>query len=347
MTQTTLNSRENPEWVLMAKALKGEMSAQEQEEFNLWLNADSNHAEQWAEALETWDEVGSIHDNSFEPDAQLAWEKVCSKANIAPIHSAPESTQQEAVVRPLFNWNHVYRYAAVFILAAGLAWVGYFNFNQSADWAQVATLSGERKTFYLPDSSQVILNSNSTLRYQTAFNGTERKVELTGEGFFDIKKNPDQPFIIESGDARTQVLGTSFNVKALENSDEVTVAVVTGKVSLSSERNGEEVILTPGYTGTLHADGKLDKTESALQSANSWKTLSFQAATVEEVTQQLSAFFGVAVETSSPELLKCTFTGTFENPKLSEILQVLAISTDMTVKQKAPNTYFLSGQGCQ
>ncbi|WP_210465104.1 FecR family protein [Rufibacter roseolus] len=357
MTQTKPDTHENPEWVLMAKALRGELSDQEQLEFSAWLNEDDAHLQQWTEALEVWDEVGTEQNNTFNPDAELAWNKLSAKLDFPTetkvIPLIPEETHayeasQETVERQLFPWNTLYKYAAAFVLAAGLAWIGYLQFNTDpVAWTQVATAAGQRQLINLPDSSQVTLNENSVLRYHTAFNGAERRVELVGEGFFEVRKNPEQPFIVKSGNAQTKVLGTSFNVRANKNEADVSVAVVTGKVAFSSLKDNKQVLLTPGYTGHLSANGQLDRKETLQSSSSTWRALVFQNTSIKAVADQLEAYFKVSVEVPNQSLQACTFTGTFENPELDEILTVLKASSDLKVNQTAAGSYTLDGAGCK
>ncbi|WP_207429983.1 FecR family protein [Sabulibacter ruber] len=366
MTQTKLDTRENPEWVLMAKALRGELSEQEQLEFSAWLNEDDAHMQQWADALEVWDEVGTEQNVTFQPNAELAWEKLCSKIELPTetkvIQLVPEeptlkiersedgseNERSEPVVRQLNPWNTLYKYAAAFVLAAGLAWLGYLQFNTSSDaWTQIATTAGQRQLIYLPDSSQVFLNENSRLRYQTAFNGSERKVELVGEGFFEVRKNPEQPFVIQSGNAQTKVLGTSFNVRAVKGESDVTVAVKTGKVAFSSLKDKKQVLLTPGFTGVLSANGSLVKKETVKETGLAWQSLEFENTSIKEVADQLEKYFKVSIEVPNQNLQQCTFTGTFENPELKEILSVLVASSDVKINRSQAGVYTIEGAGCQ
>ncbi|RNI27449.1 DUF4974 domain-containing protein [Rufibacter immobilis] len=352
MTKPILETHEGPEWVLMAKALRGELSDSEQQTFTAWLNENDSHSQQWANALEVWDEVGEEQNHTFEPNVEAAWSKFCAKAEITPtskvipIHqantAATEPAPQEA---SHFPWNTLYKYAAAFVLAAGLAWLGYLQFNSSPAWTQIATAAGERHLIYLPDSSQVTLNENSTLRYQTAFRGSERKVELIGEGFFEVRKNPAQPFVIKSGNAQTTVLGTSFNVKAPKGTSDVSVAVVTGKVAFASLQNQKQVILTPGFTGVLAADGSLGKEQTQRTAQPDWQALVFQNTSISEVAKQLGEYFNVSIQVPNKGVQQCTFTGTFANPELKEILSILEISSDLKVKAEA-GSYTLEGTGC-
>ncbi|ALJ00893.1 FecR family protein [Rufibacter tibetensis] len=341
----------------MAKALRGELSEEEQFAFTAWLNEDDSHTQQWTEALEVWDEVGTEQNLTFQPNADLAWEKFCTKVEmpsetkvipLIPIKAEEIfDNRQEAVEKSFFQWNSLYKYAAAFVLAAGLAWLGYLQFNNSTAWTQVATTAGQRQLINLPDGSQVTLNENSTLKYLSSFDGNERNVELNGEGFFEVEKNPSKPFVVKSGNAQTKVLGTSFNVRAVTGESTVSVAVVTGKVALSSLKDNQQVVLTPGYTGQLSSNGQLNKITTLESAAPVWRTLTFKNSSIKSVVHDLEQYFKVSIEVSNENLHNCTFTGTFENPDLKEVLTVLAASSDLKIGNTKEGSYTLEGAGCQ
>lgn len=313
------------------------------------MNEDEAHTQQWVKALAVWEEVGTEQSDSFTPNLENAWSSFCGKADFkatAPVANAT-TVPAETVVRPMFAWNTLYKYAAALVLAAGLAWVAYLQLNTSPQWLQVATVSGERKMFYLPDSSQVTLNANSTLRYQAAFMGAERKVELSGEGFFEVKRNPSQPFVVVSGTAQTKVLGTSFNVRALVSEQEIKVAVVTGKVGFSSLKTQKQVVLTPGFTGVLTKEGQIAKTETTSASAPTWRALAFKGNTLANVASQLEEYFNVTIQIPNQKLRQCTFTGTFDQPDLQEILQVVAATSDSKLVKTGNKSFTFEGSGCQ
>jgi hypothetical protein len=102
--------------------------------------------------------------------------------------------------------------------------------------------------FYLPDSTRIFLNKNSSLTYPENFDGLTRTVILTGEAFFEVKRNEHKPFIIEAGNTETKVLGTSFNIKEDAKNKKVEVSVVTGKVQFKAKKNTKnlsDVVLLP------------------------------------------------------------------------------------------------------
>ena len=106
----------------------------------------------------------------------------------------------------------------------------------------------------MPDGSTIFLNRNSEFSYRSNFGDRSRNVILTGEAFFEIAPDASKPFIIDAGNARVRVVGTSFNVITSNSESAVEVFVKTGKVMLSSNSGSESIALDPGYIGTMDSE---------------------------------------------------------------------------------------------
>ena len=118
---------------------------------------------------------------------------------------------------------------------------------------------GGEYSVVLGDGTLVCLNSESELRYPVRFDGEERQVFLRGEGYFEVTKDPDHPFVVEVENARIEVLGTTFNVCSYEEEERVVTTLVEGMVRLSSEN--QSVVLIPNEQGILDKEGHLSKME--------------------------------------------------------------------------------------
>lgn len=129
------------------------------------------------------------------------------------------------------------------------------------------TNKGEQSKVTLPDGSLVILNGESYISYPKTFNDTIRAVTLKGQAFFDVVKNPKKPFVIQSGNISTKVLGTSFNIIELDS--DVEVIVNTGLVNVVSQ--SESVYLNPNQKVTYKSTSdKLYKTDTNAEINNLW-----------------------------------------------------------------------------
>ncbi|MBD1363161.1 FecR domain-containing protein [Mucilaginibacter sp. ZT4R22] len=106
----------------------------------------------------------------------------------------------------------------------------------------ISTRAGETKTLQLTDGSVIWLSAKSTLTYPASFKGPTRDVAFSGEAFFDIAKDKQHPFIVSTGSTSTRVLGTSFNISALKENDNVTVALITGKVSFTGSKTAVSLL---------------------------------------------------------------------------------------------------------
>jgi len=143
----------------------------------------------------------------------------------------------------------------------------------------------------LPDGTQVWLNAESSLRYPTAFSGKERLVEITGEGYFEIAKNAQQPFKVQVGRRTTiEVLGTAFNVNAYTNEKSLNTTLVQGKIKVG------EVILIPGQQAQLSDKMKV-VSGADIDKVLAWKNgfFNFENASLEEVMRQLSRWYDIEV----------------------------------------------------
>ena len=122
--------------------------------------------------------------------------------------------------------------AAMLCLVWGsMAYLNYVS-NQQISYLEASTSYGEHKEVVLPDGTVLTLNSCSRVRYPNQFVDNERRVELEGEGFFQVSRNENQPFIINTHFFDVRVLGTSFNVKSYSSDETVMVDVESGKIQV-------------------------------------------------------------------------------------------------------------------
>lgn len=117
------------------------------------------------------------------------------------------------------------------------------NCNEINDYSVLSTAQGQSITITLPDRSKIWLNAASRLSFSTNFNQQKnRLVRLQGEAYFDVAKNPDKPFIVQSDLGTTEVKGTAFNVNAYPHNNQVITTVTEGVVSVSNARHSQAII---------------------------------------------------------------------------------------------------------
>ena len=161
----------------------------------------------------------------------------------------------------------------------------------------ISTPKGGQYQLELPDGSQVWLNATSSIHFPTSFIGTERRIEITGEAYFEIAKNPNMPFIVTVNKAEVHVLGTHFNVNAYNDEDDVRTTLLEGSVRFVNAGNTN--ILKPGQQAQLTKDG-MTKVVSDVDVDNvvAWKNgmFDFENAGIETVMRQLSRWYDVEIE---------------------------------------------------
>ena len=196
----------------------------------------------------------------------------------------------------------------------------------------ITTPRGRKFQLVLPDGTKVWLNAASSLRFPTVFSGKERKVEITGEAFFEVNRNTAQPFIVQINDhADIRVVGTQFNVNAYEDEASIHTTLLEGAVRI---RSHEQVrLLSPGQQAQISNNGGdlriLD--QANLEQVTAWKAgfFNFQGASLQEVMRELARWYDLEVvyEGKVPEQ---QFEG--ELPRTLQLSQVTKILTKVDVK---------------
>ncbi|SMC87446.1 FecR family protein [Pedobacter africanus] len=175
--------------------------------------------------------------------------------------------------------------------------------NNSNQLNTLSTSNGETYRIRLPDKSEVWLNAASTIRYPVSFaKHPIRKIELTGEAYFEIARDKKHPFIVESKEQRIEVLGTHFNVNTYTNENNVKTTLIEGSVKvqvLNSTRKtlgGEQVILKPGEQSILAAD-ELNVRQADVEEAIAWKMgfFKFRDENIQSIMRKVSRWYNVEV----------------------------------------------------
>ena len=179
----------------------------------------------------------------------------------------------------------------------------------------------------LPDGSEVRLNVNSTLSYQQDFGRTDRRVELTGEGYFKVQKKEGKRFVVQTDYMDITVLGTTFNVYAYEDKDYYEMALVNGSVCVNTAQppyktlyaQPNEKITYNKRTGEL----SLEKTTNKMETAWLSDELTFRHEPLQDVFRCLERRFNVTFSVNDTTLRNDVYTGSFREKSLEDILDIL------------------------
>jgi transmembrane sensor len=240
------------------------------------------------------------------------------------------SNDQKYVSRPS-EPNIWWRWAAIIVMAFSISFVIH-DFKQKSEKAEIINEinfitkinpAGQRSQIQLPDGSVVFLNASSKLVYADNFGKSNRDLDLVGEAFFEVRKNSQLPFLVNTGNIYTKALGTSFNIKAVSPYDEVAVTLVTGKVEIGHLTSTllSKAVLEPGEKLIARAD-EIRKTNLS-DNDIAWKdgVIIFEKASLEHVVQTLQQWYGVNIKVENAPESKWRYSGKFKNNSLEIVLE--------------------------
>jgi ferric-dicitrate binding protein FerR (iron transport regulator) len=201
--------------------------------------------------------------------------------------------------------------AAVFLVAAG-----YFYFALSSSPNLYTTSQGEKKLVMLPDSSEVVLNANSSLKLAEAWDSNQsREVWLEGEAYFNIRKKTgfgNARFIVHTKDLKVEVLGTSFNVKTREESTQVVLSEGKVKIDPLGKTASNTIFMAPGESVIISEEKKITKTTVKPELYSAWKSgeLILNKTSLGEIGIFVEQTYGLPVVYQNDSLASLVLDGT-------------------------------------
>ena len=303
---------------LLKKFQSGNLSLSDFKELVSTVN-DSSDQELEDVFFEEW--------NKFDTYPSLSQEKIDSL--YCHLHKKMKISPFYKITR---HWGQIAA-SILLLFASGLTILYYIQHQELQTLAEqdVIVRSGDSGTSQvsLPDGTLVRLNANSSLTYQQNFGQNNRKVKLSGEGYFEVKKNTEKKFIVNTGYIDVTVLGTKFNLYAYEDKDIIEMALVEGHVNVSTSQPPYQTIcVKPNEKVTYNKyDNKLniEKTTTKIETAWLNKELVFREEKLENVFQCLSRKFRVKFSIDSSISVDDVYTGAFDDEKIEDILEVLKI----------------------
>ena len=176
-----------------------------------------------------------------------------------------------------------------------------------------------------------------------------REVELKGEAFFDVARDTLHPFIVKTGNVKTQVLGTSFNINSYAENKDLKVTVATGKVQVSDTISNQSVFLTPNEQASFNFKSEaLTKQTVDLQEYISWKDniIYFNKVTINEAVAILEKWYGVKIQLENKAIGDCIISGKYSNDNLKNILDGIKYIKNIDYEFTSGQTIILKGKSC-
>ncbi|MBD3592053.1 FecR family protein [Bacteroides sp. GM023] len=323
---------------LIANYLTGGLDENNLSELKAWIAASAENETYFIQQREVWfsavsREAASIYNKNKAFDTFRE-----------RIHS---SKKEQKPFRQGFRLSAMWRYAAVVavIIAVGYLsyWRGEVNVKDTFADISVEAPLGSKTKLYLPDGTLVWLNAGSRMTYSQGFGVDNRKVELEGEGYFEVTRNEKIPFYVKTKDLQLRVLGTKFNFRDYPEDHEVVVSLLEGKVELNNMLKSEkEAFLAPDERAILNKSNGLMTVESvAASNASQWTDgyLFFDEELLPDIAKELERSYNVKIHIANDSLNNFRFYGNFvrREQNIQEVLDALASTEKIQYKIEERN----------
>ncbi len=318
-----------------------QMTEQEWADAAAWLSGEQTSNDEAArfliseerEIMKKWNDLKNTDSDNIDVDK--AWNNLIHRIEA----EKPVIPVRRQLLMPAFL-----RIAAMVIIVAGLGWL---MFEVAAPEKVTVTAAMDEKNIevLLADGSKVYLNRDSRLIYPETFGHNNRRVTLKGEAYFDIAPDASHPFIIDAGNARVKVLGTSFNVITDNNDNEVEVFVTTGTVMLTSTDGSESLMIEPGYVGRISGTGS-SRDLNINSNYLSWNTdiLTYDGERLGVVFADLKRTFNIDIIAADPAINDYRLTSRFDSQPHDTIIKVICTTFNLHSVKEGGTYSLLPGQ---
>lgn len=342
---------------LIARKLSGEASPEEIKELDTLFKAYPEDAYFLSILADYW----------TSPVSSIANEEADPEAHFRHILDAAASETEEPDLEPERVYKSRSHYTRnILAIAAAFAGVIVFSWlyvklfrNQpgAPGLSRIETIAkpGAKSRLLLPDGSVVWLNSGSRISYPANFTDAAREVELEGEAYFDIAKDPERPFVVLTRDINIKVLGTVFNVKCYPEDDKTEATVISGLIQVSKTGDGhqemmllhphEKVVVNrveesvaanaeapaPNNMIVKHLKESIRDTAMA-EIAWVYNKLVFDGEDFREISAEIERWYNVKISINDSTVAGYRFHAKFENESITELLSALRLSLPFTFK---------------
>lgn len=337
---------------------------------NVWLKSDLKNAELLNEFKTAW-LISAKRENPEPSSISLLWNTIEKEIS--------RTEEPRAVERSLRTFKFI-RIAATWIVLIAL---GYLlnalvnnNFTHDLKLVEYTVPKGSKSNIKLPDGTIVWLNAGSTLKYDNSFDQKDRKVYLTGEGYFRVTTNKNKPFQVHTSDLVVRAFGTRFNVKAYPDEKIITTTLEEGMVDIvvidKKQKNSEKpLVLKPNEKVVYFIEGRPEKPREEIiepkhnvqlisknikieENINtnlytSWKNNEWiiESQTLKCLTPMLERKYNMTFCFKDDELKKYKFTGIIQNETVEQILKLLSYTAPIKYVIEKDTVYLSVDQKLQ
>ena len=295
---------------ILHKYIAGEATQEEKEDIVRWLDADKENMREFLAQRK-------LYDISI-------WQQ---EPALVARGDSPLANKRRTLRSIAIEFSKI---AAIFIITFSVLYSFFIN-KEDVDPVSMQTIfvpPGQRAELTLTDGTKVWLNAKTTFTFPNKFTANNRRVILDGEGYFDVTKNPDKPFIVNTEHYNIKVLGTEFNVTAYSASSVFETSLLKGTVEVFSPTKNVKVSLKP-HMRTYEENGILKKDTIEHENYFLWKEglICFYDEPVDKMIEKLQLYYDVKIDVQNKSLLKNRYSGKFRTKDgVEHVLKVLQLN---------------------
>lgn len=357
--------------VRLVRVLNGEACQEDMQKLATWLVSNEDNCETFRQAESIWNALEIMTSGKKDYNAEEAFNRF--KETTGKEHKLKNKSNS---IRSIIDWT--IRVAAIIVIIIGsilfLSSIAKSDYFIGESFSEIVSPRGSKVNMLLPDGTKVWLNSDSKIKYGKDYNQKDRIIYLVGEGYFEVARKPDKPFIVNTSDINIKALGTTFNIKSYPNEKTIETTLIEGKVVLErnslDDRNRRLITLGPNQkaiyfietkkiaTGNEPVKGVQPKntiTDSIKQQyvvldnkanvemSTAWKNnrLCFENESFQNLSIMLERRFGVTINFMDENIKHYRFSGKFYDIIIEQVLLALQYASPFYYLIK-DNTIYIS-----
>lgn len=309
---------------VIIRFLDGSATQAEKDFLLRWLKESEKNQHDFSQVRDLWLLGNTIPENDWETETALKELK----------HRILQEEKKKQAFSPVIHT--IMRVAAMITLLIAIGYSSYYfgeqsNRSSSTVLNRLLTGDGGKGRFILPDSTIVWLNSNTVLTYPEHFTASAREIHLSGEAYFEVKRNEKKPFKVYAGKMAVEVLGTKFVVKNYYKQFHVETTLVEGSVQVSGCEMAAPITLIPGQSISYHkSSGEINTIHVNTDNYTGWinNRLTFDNSRLTDIIVNLEQWYAIEIECDPAfaHTLSISFSIQY-GEKIEDILQALSLVT--------------------